>query len=62
MLISELQAQLETIKQEHGDIPVLLTDRYSHNRIKRVEFSDACEGPHVCVRMHDNLNIKEVKC
>jgi len=62
MLISELQAQLEKIKQEHGDLPVLLTDRYAHYRIKYINFSNACDGDHVCVRMYDNLNSREFKC
>lgn len=55
MLISEMIAQLEVIKKEHGDLPIFLADRYAHYEIKRINYSDACDGPHVCIRMKDEI-------
>lgn len=55
MLITEMIKQLEALKKEHGDLPILLADRYFHYDIKRVNFSDATDGPHVCIRMQHNI-------
>lgn len=53
MNIAEMIKELEDIKQQYGDLPIFLADRYAHYTIKRVKFSDASDGPHVCVRMDD---------
>lgn len=55
MKISELIIDLHQILTEYGDIPILLSDRYAHYDIKRVGFSDAIDGPHVCIRMQDSI-------
>lgn len=53
--------QLEELKEKHGDIPIILADRYAHYDIKRMNFSDAVDGPHVCIRMEDSFRYDDLK-
>ncbi len=55
MLTTEMILALQLLKDKHGDLPIILADRYAHYDIKRLGFSDACDGPHVCVRMEDSI-------
>lgn len=57
MKITELEKILKDIKEKHGDIQVIIANRYWHNPIRRAVFSDASRdiGGHVCVRVEDNV-------
>jgi len=51
MNITELINNLTEIKEKHGDIAVLLADKYEHYEIKWVDFSEVGGEEHACIRM-----------
>lgn len=54
MMIAEMIAQLEAIKKEHGNIPVMLADAYIHYDVKWVQYSpQMTEKEHCCIRIKD---------
>jgi len=55
MLISEMELKLKELKEKHGDLPILLADRYNHFEIKWIDYSSVSTGRHICVRMMDNI-------
>lgn len=53
MLITEMIAQLEEAKKEHGDLPIQLSNRYTHYDVKWVAVSPHDEDKHFCIRIDD---------
>lgn len=56
MVITEMIKQLEAVHREHGDIPMIISDRYLHYTIKWTQVNDLGHDripKHFCVRIED---------
>tara|TARA_R110000868_G_C10468003_1_gene728064 strand:- start:16 stop:213 length:198 start_codon:yes stop_codon:yes gene_type:complete len=61
MIISDLITRLQELKDKHGDLPVLIADRYQHFEVKWIEFSSVSGGDHVCLRLDDDFMYGHLK-
>lgn len=56
MKISKLIRQLEVLKEQYGELDVIITTHYYHFNIRYVDYYDeASKGdPRICIRIEDD--------
>lgn len=61
MKISELEARLKEVRENIGDLPIYIANRYTHYKIRRAEYSQFTVDPHFCIRLDDNTELPREK-